>query len=133
MVQIRHISIATDDATGLAEFYKASFGLEEVSRNTPGSAATSVFLTDGYIHVALVPATTAGRREGMFHFGVASEDITGTLDAALAAGARPPKPKPADWIKGAGKEADTYVTDPAGIRIDIASGWVIGRSEAEVN
>ena len=122
MAHIRHIAIATDDTLGLAEFYKTAFGMDEVFRHESGSAAgvTAVYLSDGYLNLAILPATAAGRAEGMFHFGFQVDDVPEALDAAVGAGARPPDlVLPRD-----GRQAETFVTDPAGIRVDLSRGWL---------
>jgi catechol 2,3-dioxygenase-like lactoylglutathione lyase family enzyme len=128
MAHIRHIAIASNDTVGLAAFYQAAFGLGEVAR-VEADAGTSVFLTDGYLHVAVLP-TMPGRPEGMFHFGLATDDVAGVLSAALAAGATPPKETKDRTVRSPGAEADAYITDPAGIRVDIARGWWIGQTPA---
>ena len=49
MARIRHIALTTKEPATVAEFYKSAFGLKELRRNNG-----NVFLTDGYIHVALL-------------------------------------------------------------------------------
>lgn len=49
MVKIKHIAVTTNDLADSAEFYKGSFGLEEISRREE-----AVILTDGYIVFALL-------------------------------------------------------------------------------
>ena len=50
MARIRHIALTTKNPSQTAEFYKQAFGLKEL-RRSPNSA---VFLTDGYIHLAVL-------------------------------------------------------------------------------
>ena len=38
MAKIRHIAIFAKDTRGLAEFYKTTFGMEEVATQTPTEA-----------------------------------------------------------------------------------------------
>src|SRR5690242_5814875 len=49
MARIKHIALTTKNPADVAEFYKAAFGLKELRRNNG-----NVFLTDGYIHVAVL-------------------------------------------------------------------------------
>jgi catechol-2,3-dioxygenase len=49
MARIRHIALTTNEPVKAAEFYKTAFGLKELRRNNG-----NVFLTDGYIHVAVL-------------------------------------------------------------------------------
>ena len=118
MAAIRHLALRANDPDALAEFYVKAFGLREVHRHKsitgPGAA---VYLSDGYLNLAIIPAREAP--EGLFHFGIAVDDITEAHGAALAAGAvAQTEVLPAD-----GRFTETYVTDPAGIRIDLATGW----------
>ncbi len=116
MAKIKHIAILTNDPAKLAEFYKASFGLKEVARSGPESAA--IYVSDGYINLALLPARN--RKEGIFHFGMEVDNREEAVKTALAAGARGGKTElPKD-----GRFAETFVVDPAGTRVDISQqGW----------
>ena len=55
MARIKHIALTTKEPAKVAEFYKTAFGLKELRRSPSGA----VFLTDGYIHIAVL--TTKGR------------------------------------------------------------------------
>ena len=50
MARIKHIALTTKDPANVAEFYKSAFGLKELRRSPNGA----VFLTDGYIHIAVL-------------------------------------------------------------------------------
>ena len=50
MARIRHIALTTGNPSQTAEFYKQAFGLKELRRSRNGA----VFLTDGYIHLAVL-------------------------------------------------------------------------------
>src|SRR5262249_27531775 len=74
MARIKHIALTTKDPAKAAEFYKAAFGLKELRRSPNGS----VFLTDGYIHVAVLRYKTekdadvgahGPNFDGIHHFG----------------------------------------------------------------
>ena len=86
MARIRHIALLTKDTEKLAEFYRASFGLKEVSRSgEAGENGRAIYLSDGHINLAILPARN--RREGIYHFGMEVEDVKGATQTALAAGA----------------------------------------------
>lgn len=129
MATIEHIAIRAHDNVALAEFYKSVFGMQEVHRSDyTDHDRTAVFLTDGTINVAFLPVWE-GQREGIDHFGFRVEDAQGTLDAALAAGARPGPSVPKD-----GRFNEAKVFDLAGAQIDLSSrGWAtapLGADEA---
>lgn len=120
MAKIRHIAIVVEDSEKSAEFYKTAFGLEEVFRNKNNDTRGqwSIFLTDGYINLALLPIN---QPLGVHHFGFAVDDVQAGLDEALAAGALPP----AYVLPRDGRQAETFVTDPhLGIKLDISRGWL---------
>jgi catechol 2,3-dioxygenase-like lactoylglutathione lyase family enzyme len=50
MAKIRHIALTTKDPAKVAAFYKEAFDMEEVRRSPNGA----VFLTDGYINLAIL-------------------------------------------------------------------------------
>lgn len=117
MARIRHIALLATDPAKLSEFYKASFGLKEVARSGEGGEA--IYLSDGHINLALLPARN--RREGIFHFGMEVEDVKSAVDSALAAGATGGKAElPRD-----GRFAETFVLDPVGTRVDLSKGWKV--------
>jgi catechol 2,3-dioxygenase-like lactoylglutathione lyase family enzyme len=112
MPRIRHIAILANDTAALAAFYTTAFGMAEVSRQ-----GEAVFLSDGHINLAVLPAR--GRPEGMFHFGFEVDDLEGTARGAVAAGARAPETVPRD-----GRFAEAFITDPVGTRVDLSeAGW----------
>jgi len=120
MAKIRHIAIVVEDSEQSAAFYKEAFGLKEVFRNKNDNTAPqwAIFLTDGYINLALLPIKEP---LGVNHFGFAVDDVEEGLQTALAAGANPPTyALPRD-----GRQAETFVTDPhLGIKLDISRGWL---------
>ena len=68
MARIKHIAVMTADVPKLADFYKNVFGLKEVSRGK-----RSIYLSDGYINMAILPAGDG--QEGIDHFGFEVEDL----------------------------------------------------------
>jgi catechol 2,3-dioxygenase-like lactoylglutathione lyase family enzyme len=123
MARIRHIAIVVEDSEKSAAFYMAAFGLKEVFRNKNNDTQGqwSIFLTDGYINLALLPIK---QPLGVHHFGFAVDDVEVAMDQALAAGALPP----AYALPRDGRQAETFVTDPLlGTKLDISRGWITER------
>lgn len=117
MPKIRHLALLTDDQEGLATFYKTAFDMEEVHRHPSPYEGPAIYLSDGYLNVAILPA--AGRPAGLFHFGIAVDDVAKGVDTALAAGAAPSN----EELPNDGRFTERFVFDPNGTRIDIAGGW----------
>jgi catechol 2,3-dioxygenase-like lactoylglutathione lyase family enzyme len=119
MARIRHIALCVEDAENTAAFYKNAFGLTEVfrQRNDETGGQWAIYLTDGYINLALLPVK---RTPGVDHFGFQVDDVEAALETAVAAGAvAPNRALPRD-----GRQAETFVRDPLlGIKLDISRGW----------
>ena len=81
MAKIRHIALSVQDPEKTASFYEKSFGLKRVGTTT-SVLADGVYLSDGYINVALLKyksdemAGVAGGHEfvGTHHFGFQVDD-----------------------------------------------------------
>ena len=80
MPRIKHIALTTQDPAKTADFYKAAFGMREIRRNPRGA----VFLTDGYINLAILNFKTekdadvgahGANFSGIHHFGFEVEDL----------------------------------------------------------
>src|SRR3989442_7626027 len=78
MARIKHIAIRTPDPEKTAAFYKDVFGLKEV-----GQARAGVYLSDGYINLAILRSRTEDSSEsprdaagyaGIHHLGFMVED-----------------------------------------------------------
>jgi catechol 2,3-dioxygenase-like lactoylglutathione lyase family enzyme len=94
MARIRHIALTTENPSQTAEFYKQAFGLRELRRSHNGA----VFLTDGYIHLAVLNhkderspdmGAHGPNFSGIHHFGFAVDDLDeacARLDAEGRAG-----------------------------------------------
>ena len=72
MARIRHIALYSDNPEKEASFYRQAFGLKEVRRSESGS----VFLSDGYINLALLKSKGESEAKGLHHFGFQVESIT---------------------------------------------------------
>jgi catechol 2,3-dioxygenase-like lactoylglutathione lyase family enzyme len=81
MAKIRHIAVKVEDQEKTADFYKQTFGMTEAWRGpVREDGKRAIYLTDGYINMAVLPAR--GGREGIDHFGFQVEDMEGTLKTA---------------------------------------------------
>jgi catechol 2,3-dioxygenase-like lactoylglutathione lyase family enzyme len=119
MAKIRHIAIKVEDQEKAADFYKKTFGMTEAWRGpVRDDGNRAIYLTDGYINMAVLPAR--GEREGIDHFGFLVEDMDETLKAADASGAqRAADKKPRD-----GRFAEMGVRDTVGQLVDVSvHGW----------
>jgi lactoylglutathione lyase len=80
MPKIRHIALTTRDPSKAAAFYKAAFDMKEVRRSPNGA----VFLTDGYINMAILNYKTekdadvgahGPNFDGIHHIGFEVDDL----------------------------------------------------------
>src|SRR3989442_9800502 len=82
MARIRHIAITAEDPFATAELFKKGFGLEEIGRGD-SELAREVYLTDGYINVAIVcwkrtkeTPNPYPEGYGLDHFGIGDRKST---------------------------------------------------------
>ena len=67
-----------EDQEKAATFYKQTFGMTEAWRGpVRDDGNRAIYLTDGYINMAVLPAR--GGREGIDHFGFQVEDLDGDV------------------------------------------------------
>ena len=117
MPQIRHIALLTNDPPKLAEFYRNSFDMKEVARS--GEKQDAIYLSDGHINLAILPAR--GRPEGIYHFGFEVANVEKAMHDAIEAGAT----KGTDSLPRDGRFAEGFIRDPVGTRVDLSLGWKI--------
>src|SRR3954468_24255005 len=95
--KIRHLAIITLDPERLAKFYEQTFEMTRLpAKGASGSKA--VYMTDGYITLALLENKAEGKPPGLNHFGWQVDDqdeITHRLGAGPAKGPRKPPAGPA--------------------------------------
>jgi catechol 2,3-dioxygenase-like lactoylglutathione lyase family enzyme len=119
--QIKHIAIFAKDQLKMVEFYKTTFGMEQIHQHDSegDKSRQAYYLSDGHINLAILPA--GDREEGIDHFGFEIEDFEATARTAMAAGAsEAPKDVPQD-----GRFAEGFIRDPVGTRIDLSQrGWL---------
>jgi catechol 2,3-dioxygenase-like lactoylglutathione lyase family enzyme len=132
MARIRHIALTTKEPAKVAEFYKEAFGLKELRRSPNGS----VFLTDGYIHVAVLRHKTdkdadvgahGPNFDGIHHFGFEVEDLDEACQKLENAQARRLTAKDgsdAAMRDGVHTNFEMKWSGPDGVVIDIShTGW----------
>ncbi len=73
--KIRHLAIKTADPERLAKFYEEAFEMEVQHRMKSGT----IFMTDGYITLALLPCRVGSAAPGINHFGFQVEDSRATV------------------------------------------------------
>lgn len=90
MARIKHIALTTGNPDKVAAFYKAALGLQEIRRSPCGA----VFLTDGYINLAILNWKTDKDEDvgvngpnynGIHHFGFEVEDLDDACEKLEAA------------------------------------------------
>jgi catechol 2,3-dioxygenase-like lactoylglutathione lyase family enzyme len=136
MARIKHIALTTKDPDKAAAFYKEAFGLKEIRRNARGA----VFLTDGYLNIAILNWKTdkdpdvgahGPNFSGIHHFGFEVEDLDQASERIEAAAGRRLTQK--DHLDRQMAEGDTRNFEmkwagPDGVVIDIShTGWDLGR------
>ena len=131
MGKIRHIAITAEDPFETAELFKKALGLEELSRGD-SPLAREVYLTDGYINLAIVCWKRTKETPnpypdgyGLDHFGVQVDDLASAETQARAAGAVSQPPPPVDLSK---LQGNTLYFEKklalAGVKFDLsAHGW----------
>ena len=130
MGKIRHIAITAEDPFETAERIKQALGLEEIGRGD-SELAREVYLTDGYINVAVVcwkrtkeTPNPYPQGYGLDHFGVQVDDLDGAEKQAREAGATPQPPPPVDLSRLGGRIFFERKLQVAGIRFDLSEhGW----------
>jgi catechol 2,3-dioxygenase-like lactoylglutathione lyase family enzyme len=106
MARIQHIAIFSDDPERLADFYVDVFGMEVKGRSARDG---SVWMTDGYMDIALLKRSNEMAPEGVHHFGVTidpseKEGVYRRLKARDAYVMKPPPGRP--YVEDAAKDAD---------------------------
>lgn len=132
MARIRHIAITAEDPFVTAELLKQAFGLEEIARGD-SELAREVYLTDGYINLAVVCWKRTRENPnpypegyGLDHFGVQVEDLDEAEARVRGIGAAPQPPPKVDLSKLGGRIFFEKKYTLAGIKFDLSShGWPV--------
>ena len=129
--KIRHIAITAEDPFETAELFKKALGLQEISRGD-SPLAREVYLTDGYINLAIVcwkrtkeTPNPYPEGYGLNHFGVEVDDLEKAEAQARKAGAVSQPPPPVDLSKLQGNTIHfEKKLELAGVRFDLSGhGW----------
>jgi catechol 2,3-dioxygenase-like lactoylglutathione lyase family enzyme len=113
MPKIRHLAVICMDPEKLAKFYCDVFEMKVVARN----GRNNVFLTDGYMNLALLTQKAEGKPNGLNHFGFHVEDSELIAERLKKWDVVGPSDRPADRTY-----AEQRATDPEGNTYDIAEG-----------
>ena len=70
MARIRHLAIKSTNPERLGEFYEKAFGMEIIHRSPNGG----VYMTDGYLTLALLKSRPGDMPPGINHFGFQVDD-----------------------------------------------------------
>src|SRR4051812_14635601 len=112
--KIRHLAIITLDPERLAKFYEQTFEMTRLpAKGASGSKA--VYMTDGYITLALLENKAEGKPPGLNHFGWQVDDQDEITHRLATASIKAPAKRPADR-----PYAETRATDPDGNNFDIS-------------
>jgi catechol 2,3-dioxygenase-like lactoylglutathione lyase family enzyme len=111
MPKIRHLAIVCMDPEALAKFYCEVFDMKIQSR----SNRDNLFVTDGYITVALLRQRAEGKPCGLNHFGFVVEDAEEIARRLAAHDVVGPTDRPQDRVY-----AEQRATDPEGNNFDIS-------------
>ena len=135
MPRIKHIALTTKEPAKVAAFYKDAFGMREI-RKAPNGA---VFLTDGYINLAILNWKTEKSADvgangpnysGIHHFGFEVEDLDearAKLESAHGRRLTAKEGSDAAMRDGVHVNFEQKWAGPDGVVIDIShTGWEIG-------
>lgn len=112
--KIKHIAIMCRDTEKMAEFYKSVFQMDEAHRAAEVEGRQpAVFLTDGYISLAILPCRLDGEAAaGINHFGFQVENMEEISGQIVAAGIEEPKIRPSNRpyaeFRGCDPEGNLY-------------------------
>ena len=114
MPKIRHLAVICMDPEKLAKFYSEVFDMKVVGHSGPENRR-NVFLSDGYMSLALLSQKAEGKPCGLNHFGFHVEDQDEIAARLAKAGVPAPAKRPADR-----PFAETRAFDPDGNNFDIS-------------
>jgi lactoylglutathione lyase len=132
MPRIKHIALTTQDPSKTAAFYKEAFDMQEIRRNAQGC----VFLTDGYINLAILNYKTekdadvgahGANFDGIHHFGFEVEDLDQAVERLEQANGTELTAKDnldMEMAAGSHRNFEMKWAGPDGVVIDIShTGW----------
>ncbi|MSQ51191.1 MAG: VOC family protein [Betaproteobacteria bacterium] len=124
MAKIRHIAIFSDDPQKLADYYVDVFDMKITGISNGGKA---VWMTDGYMDIALLPRSNELAPQGVHHFGITleaneKEKVYARLKATDTWMMKPPPGRP--YVEEAAKDADGNKFDISTSKIEASDGHV---------
>jgi catechol 2,3-dioxygenase-like lactoylglutathione lyase family enzyme len=132
MPRIKHIALTTKEPAKVADFYKQAFGMQEIRRAPNGA----VFLTDGYINLAILNWKTEKSADvgangpnysGIHHFGFEVEDLdaaAGKLERAHGKRLEEKAGLDMEMAAGGHRNFEMKWAGPDGVVLDIShTGW----------
>lgn len=111
MAKIKHLAIITLDPNALAKFYCEVFDMKVVEKGKNGE----VYVTDGYLTLALLNNKAEGKPSGLNHFGFHVDSQEEMAKRLVDYGMATPAKRPADR-----PYAETRATDPDGNNFDLS-------------
>lgn len=112
MARIRHLAIKTVDPKRLAKFYCEAFGLKVVKDK---GNDRPIYLTDGYLILALLKARPEDAPPGINHFGISVDDVEAASKKLVELGYTQPVARPSDR-----PYAELRAMDPDGNLFDLS-------------
>lgn len=109
--KIRHLAIKSPNPQRLADFYQDVFGMDVLLRGKSGA----VYLTDGYLTLALLQCRPEDAPPGLNHFGFAVEDSDAVSEKLKSMGLPEPTVRPSNR-----PYAETRAMDPDGNLFDMS-------------
>ena len=131
MAKIRHIAIFSDDPASLAEFYADVFAMKINGKSKEGA----VWMTDGYMDIALLPRRHELAPQGVHHFGITIDldEKERVYRRLKERGHRPMKPPPGrPYVEDALKDADGNKFDLSTSAVKVRGDKVEMKDEARI-
>ena len=114
MAKLRHLGIRTEDTGKLASFYVDVFDMKVIHKSKVEGG--TIFLTDGYFNLAIIPNHEQNSTNGLYHFGFEVEDGEAIVEKMKKINPNKlPKPRP-----NGRPYAETRGSDPDGNYFDIS-------------
>ena len=88
MAKIRHLAIKAKDPERLVGFYEKTFDMKVILRRETGA----VYMTDGYMNVAILPCRKETDKPGIDHFGFQVDDLNEVFGKLREEGIKAPTP-----------------------------------------
>src|SRR4029453_11532559 len=121
VAKLRHIAIRASDVEATAQFYCDAFEMKKVGGAT-SAGGRAVYLSDGVVNVAVFELFQSGlandRAPGLNHIGFVVDDLTNTMNALDALGARCILAPPPDASAGG---YEVKYEGPDGVQFDVST------------